>query len=114
MNSEDLTVENLQTLVDISNSFNIFYPGYLTLEGATQETPENTYLTILWFSNFEFYSLQEYKKLALEFIYTKELLEMPLFLNDDMNFNLLLKSRNTFVNYNWIPIVAQWRLRIGC
>lgn len=113
MEVKDLTTENLSALVDLSNSYNNFIPEYLTLDKALRETPEDTFLAILWLSNFELFEVWEFKDLALEITFKKELEEMPMYINDNRDFGQVLNTGGTFAFYNWIPIVAKWRLILG-
>jgi hypothetical protein len=110
MEAKDLTAENLKILIDMSCSINSFRPEYLTFEKVTQGTPEETFLSILWYSNFELWEINEFKDLALEFIYEKDLKEMPKHINDHND----ILSSDSSPYYNWISLVAKWRLAIGC
>lgn len=110
METKDLTVENLNILIDMSNSTNSFQPGYLTYDKVTKETPEDTFLSILWYSNFELWEISEFKDTAIDFIYNKNLKEMPKYIND--HFDFITPSNSSY--YNWITLVAKWRLTIGC
>jgi len=114
METKDLTNENLQKLIDMSNSFNEFLPNHLTFERALRDTPEDTFLAILRFSNYELFEIHEFRDLALEFIYTKILEEMPLHINENQDYGQELNTSGAFAFYAWIPIVARWRLTIGC
>jgi hypothetical protein len=111
MEAKDLTTENLKTLIDLSNSYNNFPSGYLTLDKASRDTPEDTFLAILWLSNFEMFEVSEFKKMAFDITFKKELDDMPRYINELQDYDKLL---DTFAYYNWIPIVARWRLSVGC
>jgi hypothetical protein len=113
MEVKDLTTENLKTLIDLSNSYNNFPSVYLTLDKALRETPEDTFLYILWLSNFEIFEIHEFKDVALEITFKKELEDMPRYINDNQDYYQLLNPESTFAFFNWIPIVARWRLTIG-
>src|SRR5690606_13208922 len=82
MDTKDLTPENLKKLIDISNEYNIITQDYLTETIIQKDTPEKAFLTILWYANFQLYEINEFKRVALEFIYRKELSEMPRYIND--------------------------------
>jgi hypothetical protein len=108
---QDLTKENLKILVDISNSYNEFVDDHLTKDFEKALRAEmaystvfvnlmSVYLVILYHSNFELYKVKEFEEEALDFIFNKNLKEMPLYINQT-------------TGYNWIPIVARWRLTIG-
>lgn len=111
METKDLTPENLMLLIDISNSYNAFNPGTLSLEKARRDTPEETFLKILWYSNYELYTIDKFKDIALDFIYKTALNQMPKYLTPD--YNNVWGSETLLEDYNWVPVVAQWRLRIN-
>lgn len=111
MKTEDLTIENLRLLVDISISYNEFTTDYLTFDKVYNVSLEVTYLRILWYSNYELYEIDYMKEAALDFIYNKKLNEMPKYVTPDYS-NTLSKTMS-LIDYNWVPIVARWRLQIG-
>ena len=111
METKDLTIENLQALIDLCNSNNNLQ---IIKEHVTCGTPEETLLTLLYFTDYEAFPLDEFKEAALELIFHKDLSDMPLFLIPNRNYSELLGCKDPFIYYSWIPIVAQWRLTLGC
>lgn len=110
MEIKNLTVENLKELIEESISFNEFVPEYLTMEKAQRDTLEDTFLTILWYSNMEFYEIVDFKAQALEFL-GKKINEMPKYINLDSR--EIMSTDKSKVRYLWVPIIARWRLKIG-
>jgi hypothetical protein len=110
MEIKNLTVENLKELIEESISFNEFIPGYLTMEKAHRDTIEDTFLTVLWYSNMELYEIEDFKARALEFL-SKKLNEMPKYINLDSS--EIMSTDKSKVRYLWVPIIARWRLKIG-
>jgi hypothetical protein len=110
MKTTDITEKNLIELVSISTDFNSFRDGYL--EKKFKEALEleslsmvyvnfySIFLIVLYHSNFEFYPIKDFEEEALEFL-AKDLKDMPIYINPRAS------------GYNWIPIVARWRLSCG-
>lgn len=113
MNKTDLTLENLQLLINISNEFNCLPPGYMPsyITEDIQKNSEKIFIEILLYSNFELYEVDEIRDFALDFIYNKKLNEMPLYLEQDHS-NALNKTL-TLSDFQWVPVVARWRLYIS-
>lgn len=113
MNKTDLTTENLLLLINISNDYNCFSSDVLSIDNsaAVTEKMENIFLDILYHSNFGLYEIDEIKCFALDFIYNKKLNEMPLYLEQDHR--NALKKELSLSDFQWVPIVARWRLYIG-
>jgi|WetSurMetagenome_2_1015567.scaffolds.fasta_scaffold75281_3 hypothetical protein len=111
---KNLTPENLKKLIEISNDYNFFSQDYMTEALVSKKNPEDTFLNILWFTSYKLYEIYEFKRVALDFIYKKKLSEMPLYVNDNTIEGAKLDSSGIIYYFNWISIVAQWRLVIGC
>jgi len=114
MDIANLTEENLKKLIEVSNNQNSFRPDYLTWDTVVRDSSLDTFLVILYLSNFELFEIAEFKEPALEFIFKKELSEMPLYINDNTDYGRILNTSGTVAYYNWITIVALWRLSINC
>lgn len=103
----ELTYENLKKLVEIGSSYNDFIDNYLFIkfeETVKEEAANgfytnylNVFLVVLYFLSYDLYRIDEFKEEAVEFL-NKDLDDMPMFITP-------VKSK-----YNWIPIVARWRL----
>ena len=52
MNKTDLTSENLQLLINISNDYNILTSNHLDMKKISQKCSEKIFFKILWYSNF--------------------------------------------------------------
>lgn len=112
MDINDLTIENLETLISISDTFTGSKNVPVCIR-SMNKTPEEIFLFLLWRSNFELFEEDEFDDDALDFIYKKDLSEMPKFINDRTDDGYILKEGGDRLFFNWIPIVARWRLTIG-
>ena len=112
MDANDLTIENLETLISISDTFTGFKCTPANIR-SMNKTPEELFLFILWRSNFELFETDEFDEEALYFIYNKDISEMPKFINDRNGEGYVLYEGGDRLFFNWIPIVARWRLTIG-
>lgn len=102
----DITEEHINELMNEISSFNdLPLTTYskvikdLKKIKNKQKFIESSFLVLIFMANFELYPIKELKDDALKFI-EKDFSDMPLFVNELMG-------------YNWIPILARWRLRIN-
>lgn len=114
MDKLDLTKENLQRLIEISTAYNEFLPDYLTWEKVSKEDPIDTLMSIFFYCNFELLEISEFKDYAMEIVFNKGLEEMPLLINPNEDYSERIDSPGNLSYYPWLPIVARWRLDIGC
>lgn len=103
MHLTEITEDHINTLIDEISSFNDLprctYSEIVKDLKNKQKFIELSFLALLFMANFELFPINEFKDFALNFI-QKDLDDMPLFINE-LN------------GYNWIPIIARWRLRIN-
>lgn len=99
----DITENHINELMNEISSFNDLplctYSEIVKELKNKKNFIELSFFILLFTANFELYPIIEFKDYALRFI-EKNLDEMPLFLND-------------LSTYQWIPIIARWRLRIN-